>query len=132
MMNAIDFASSHLVISISASAAGLCLWVLIPKNVLDLCIQLIRSLIDEFEVASFNLSPRPFAQVLSEHGFDESRARLLRSRNAINPGEHFFRQCDRSLLFHTTIVPPEERGLKRPEQDRRLRTFFDGYPLEQW
>src|SRR6202795_3740347 len=83
----------------------LCLRVLIPKNVLHLCIQLIRSLINEFEVASFDLSPRPFAQVLGEHGFDESGARLLRSCNAINPGEHLFRQCDRSLLFHTTIIP---------------------------
>jgi hypothetical protein len=28
-----------------------------PKNVLHLCIQIVRSLIDEFEVASFDLSP---------------------------------------------------------------------------
>ena len=39
-------------------------WVLIPKNVLHLSIQLVRSLIDEFDIASFDLSPRPFAQVL--------------------------------------------------------------------
>jgi hypothetical protein len=31
--------------------------VVVAKNVLHLCIQLMRSLIDEFEMASFELSP---------------------------------------------------------------------------
>ncbi len=65
-------------------------WPLIPENVLDLRIQIISSLVDEFEIASFDLSPRPFAQVLSEHGLNESGSRLLRSRNAIDPSEYLF------------------------------------------
>ena len=83
MMNAINFTSSHL-------CRRLCLWVLIAKNVLYLSIQLIRGLINEFEIACFDLSPRPFAEVLSEHGFDESGARVLRFGDAIDAGEHLF------------------------------------------
>jgi hypothetical protein len=41
-------------------------WPLIPENVLDLRIQIMRSLIDEFEIVSFDLSPRhgPFFEAL--------------------------------------------------------------------
>ncbi len=96
MMNAIDFASSH--------RRSLCLWVLIAKNVFDLWVQFVRGVIDEFEIASFDLSPRPFAEVLDEHGLDEGGARLLRSGEAIDAGEHVLGECDRGLLFHTTII----------------------------
>lgn len=103
LMYAIDFASSHVLIFTSllfTSAAGLllpyfsrqlCVRVLIAKNVLHFNIEFIGSLIDELEIASFDLRPRAFAQVLSEYGFDKSGARLLRPRNAIDPGEHLFR-----------------------------------------
>jgi len=46
---------------------------LIPEDVLYLWIQLIRGLIDEFEIASFNLRPHLLAQVLSQHVFDKCR-----------------------------------------------------------
>src|SRR5208282_1875552 len=84
-----------------------------------------RCLIDEFEIASFDLSPRPFAEVLGEHGFDESGARLFRSCNAINAGEHFLRECDRSLLLHTTIIPRQERG---PESGKWRSRGYSGAP----
>jgi hypothetical protein len=88
MMNAIDFASFHLLISNAAAPLGL--WVLIAKNVLHLGIQLMRRFIDEFEIARFDLCPRPSPQILGEHGFDERGARLLRSHDAINAGEYVF------------------------------------------
>jgi len=64
MMNAINFASSHL-------CRRLFLCRLIPEDVFDLGIQLIRGVIDEFEIASFNLFPCTLAQILSKHGFDK-------------------------------------------------------------
>src|ERR1700679_484834 len=86
---------------------GLCVRVLVAKDVLHFYIEFVGGLIDEFEIASFDLSPRPFAQVLGEDGFDKSGTRLLRPGNAIDPGQHLFRQCDRGLLFHTTIILPK-------------------------
>src|SRR5271166_247930 len=110
------FSSLLLTSTLLISAAGhlppyfcrrLCVRVLIAKNVLHFYIEFVGSLIDELEIASFDLRPRAFAQVLCEYGFDKSGTRLLRPGNAIDPGEHLFRQCDRSLLFHTTIILPE-------------------------
>jgi hypothetical protein len=86
MMNAINFASSHFFNLCRRLSFG----ILIPKNVFDLGIQLCCGLIDEFEIASFELRPRPFPKVLREHGLDEGGARLLRSGNAIDAGKHLF------------------------------------------
>ena len=57
MMNAIDFAPSH--------RPWLRLSLLIAEDVLHFFVQFIRGLIDEFEIASFNLSPRLLAEVSS-------------------------------------------------------------------
>jgi len=86
MMNAIDFASPHPLLHRRLLPCNL-----IPQNVFYLCIQLIRGLIEEFEIASFNLRPRLPTEVLSQHSFDKCRTRLLRSRNPIDAAEHVFR-----------------------------------------
>lgn len=85
MMNTINFASSHFL------TRRLCFRRLIPEDVLNLWVQLIRGLIDEFEVASFNLRSRLFAQVLSQNGFNKSRTRVLRPCHSVDAGEYVLR-----------------------------------------
>ena len=83
--------------------------VLIPENVLNLSIQFIRSLIDQFKIASFHLRPRPFAQVLREDGLNESGARLLRSGNAVDPASTSFESVIEVFSF-VPLLPTEGHG----------------------
>ena len=61
MMKATDFAPSHRL------PAKLRLGLLIAEDVLHFFIQIIRSLIDQFEIASLDLRPRLLPQVPSKH-----------------------------------------------------------------
>ncbi len=83
LVNAINLASPH-----RRNPLFFCR--LVAENVFYLCVQFVRGSVDELEIASFDLRALLFAQVLSQHRLDKSRARLLRSRNAINASEHLF------------------------------------------
>src|ERR1700687_5744323 len=61
---------------------------------------------DQFDVTRVPLGTGSLAEVLLQYVFDESGAGLIRSCDAIDPRQNLFRQCDGSLLFHTTIIPP--------------------------
>ena len=65
VIDAIDFACA------SFASSDLDVTRLVPENVLNLSIQFIRSLVDEFKIAGFNLRARTLAQVLSENAFNE-------------------------------------------------------------
>ena len=63
---------------------------LIPENVLYLGTQFVRRLIDQFQIARFNLRPRPLPQIIPQHRLNKSRPRPRRS-------------ATRSMLFNTSF-----------------------------
>src|SRR5690348_7358794 len=79
---------------------------LVFEGVQCVAIQLLCVTVDDLYLPCLALRPRPSAEVLSQHSLDEGRARLLRPSDAINASEHSTRECDRCLLFHTTIILP--------------------------
>src|SRR5690242_934431 len=51
-----------------------------------------------------NAGPSTVLEIFSEHAFNKCRAGLLRSSQTVYSCQQVFRQCDGSLLFHTTII----------------------------
>ena len=91
MMNAIDFAPCHRL----PGRLRLCL--LTAEDVPHFFIQFIRSLMEQFEIASFDLRPCRLAQVPSKPSFDKCRPPLFRSCPAMDVFSLH--------IFHTTNMP---------------------------
>jgi hypothetical protein len=66
----------------------------------------VGSSIQAIQVTSLHLRPRTLAEIVPEHSLDERRTGLLRASELINTRQNISRECDGSLLFHTTIILP--------------------------
>jgi hypothetical protein len=84
MMNTINLAASHLLISSALRFYGL-----IPQNILRLCMELVCRLIEKFEVPTLHLGASPPAQVLGQDSLDECGPGLLGSSNPIYTPKDF-------------------------------------------
>ena len=92
---------------------------LILQNLRGLEIEPVRGAIDSLQISSVQGGPASFPQIPPQDAFDERRARLLRSRQPVNFRQNVFGECDRSLLFHTTIILLQNTGDKAARRWQR-------------
>jgi hypothetical protein len=86
---------------------------LVSQDVSGFSIELVGVPVDQLELALVRDAARGGGEAFAKHTLNRLRAVLAGARNAVDRLHDIFRECDRCLYFHTTIIlrSPEPKTL---------------------